>query len=126
MPLRKDIHKVMVLGSGPIVIGQAAEFDYAGTQACRALREEGLEVVLVNSNPATIMTDKAMADKVYIEPMTVEAVQEIIKKERPDSLLPNLGGQTGLNLAMAAMVVQSTGLLDLPRNSRTVRVVPVL
>ena len=100
MPLRKDIHKVMVLGSGPIVIGQAAEFDYAGTQACRALREEGLEVVLVNSNPATIMTDKAMADKVYIEPMTIEAVQEIIKKERPDSLLPNLGGQTGLNLAM--------------------------
>ncbi|MDY3619251.1 carbamoyl-phosphate synthase large subunit [Agathobaculum sp.] len=100
MPLRKDIHKVMVLGSGPIVIGQAAEFDYAGTQACRALREEGLEVVLVNSNPATIMTDKAMADKVYIEPMTIEAVQEIIQKERPDSLLPNLGGQTGLNLAM--------------------------
>ena len=100
MPLRKDIKKVLVLGSGPIVIGQAAEFDYAGTQACRALREEGLEVVLVNSNPATIMTDKAMADKVYIEPMTVEAVQEIIKKERPDSLLPNLGGQTGLNLAM--------------------------
>ena len=100
MPLRSDIKKVMVLGSGPIVIGQAAEFDYAGTQACRALREEGLEVVLVNSNPATIMTDKAMADKVYIEPMTVEAVKEIIKKERPDSLLPNLGGQTGLNLAM--------------------------
>ena len=84
MPLRKDIHKVMVLGSGPIVIGQAAEFDYAGTQACRALREEGLEVVLVNSNPATIMTDKAMADKVYIEPLTVEAVQEIIEKEQPD------------------------------------------
>lgn len=100
MPLRNDIHKVMVLGSGPIVIGQAAEFDYAGTQACRALREEGLEVILVNSNPATIMTDKAMANKVYIEPMTVEAVQEIIKKERPDSLLPTLGGQTGLNLAM--------------------------
>ena len=100
MPLRSDIKKVMVLGSGPIVIGQAAEFDYAGTQACRALREEGLEVVLVNSNPATIMTDKAMADKVYIEPMTVAAVKEIIKKERPDSLLPNLGGQTGLNLAM--------------------------
>ena len=100
MPKRTDIHKVLVIGSGPIVIGQAAEFDYAGTQACRALREEGLEVVLVNSNPATIMTDKAMADKVYIEPMTVEAVQEIIKKEHPDSLLPNLGGQTGLNLAM--------------------------
>ena len=109
MPLRKDIHKVMVLGSGPIVIGQAAEFDYAGTQACRALREEGLEVVLVNSNPATIMTDKAMADKVYIEPMTVEAVQEIIKKERPDSLLPNLGGQTGLNLAMELC---ESGFLD--------------
>ena len=99
----------MVLGSGPIVIGQAAEFDYAGTQACRALREEGLEVVLVNSNPATIMTDKAMADKVYIEPMTVEAVQEIIKKERPDSLLPNLGGQTGLNLAMELC---ESGFLD--------------
>ena len=82
MPLRKDIKKVMVLGSGPIVIGQAAEFDYAGTQACRALREEGLEVVLVNSNPATIMTDKAMADKIYIEPMTIEAVKEIIKKEK--------------------------------------------
>ena len=109
MPLRKDIHKVMVLGSGPIVIGQAAEFDYAGTQACRALREEGLEVVLVNSNPATIMTDKAMADKVYIEPMTVEAVQQIIKKERPDSLLPNLGGQTGLNLAMELC---ESGFLD--------------
>lgn len=100
MPLRKDIKKVMVLGSGPIVIGQAAEFDYAGTQACRALREEGLEVVLVNSNPATIMTDKKMADKVYIEPMTTQVVKEIIKKERPDSILPNLGGQTGLNLAM--------------------------
>ena len=109
MPLRKDIHKVMVLGSGPIVIGQAAEFDYAGTQACRALREEGLEVVLVNSNPATIMTDKAMADKVYIEHNTVEAVQQIIKKERPDSLLPNLGGQTGLNLAMELC---ESGFLD--------------
>ena len=100
MPLREDIKKVMVLGSGPIVIGQAAEFDYAGTQACRALLEEGLEVVLVNSNPATIMTDKAMAHKVYIEPMNTTAVKEIIKKERPDALLPTLGGQTGLNLAM--------------------------
>ncbi len=100
MPLRKDIHKIMVLGSGPIVIGQAAEFDYAGTQACRALMEEGLEVVLVNSNPATIMTDKAMAHKVYIEPMTIPCVKEIIKKERPDSILPTLGGQTGLNIAM--------------------------
>ena len=119
MPLRKDIHKVMVLGSGPIVIGQAAEFDYAGTQACRALREEGLEVVLVNSNPATIMTDKAMADKVYIEPLTVEAVQEIIKKERPDSLLPNLGGQTGLNLAMELC---ESGFLDKMASSSSARI----
>ena len=109
MPLRKDIHKVMVLGSGPIVIGQAAEFDYAGTQACRALREEGLEVILVNSNPATIMTDKAMADKVYIEPMTIPCVEEIIKKERPDSILPTLGGQTGLNIAMDLV---ASGFLD--------------
>ena len=100
MPLRKDIHKVMVLGSGPIVIGQAAEFDYAGTQACRALREEVLEVVLVNSNPATIMTDKDIADRVYIEPLTVEVVEQLIQKEKPDSVLPTLGGQAGLNLAM--------------------------
>ena len=109
MSLRQDIHKVMVLGSGPIVIGQAAEFDYAGTQACRALREEGLEVVLVNSNPATIMTDKAMADKVYIEPMTIPCIKEIIRKERPDSILPTLGGQTGLNIAMELV---AEGFLD--------------
>ena len=100
MPLRSDIKKVLVIGSGPIVIGQAAEFDYAGTQACRALRSEGLEVVLVNSNPATIMTDKAMADKVYIEPLTLDAVKKIIKIEKPDSLLSTLGGQTGLTLSM--------------------------
>ena len=99
MPLNKKLKKVMVIGSGPIVIGQAAEFDYAGTQACRALREEGLEVVLVNSNPATIMTDKAMADKIYIEPLTLETVKRIIKKEKPDSLLSTLGGQTGLTLS---------------------------
>ncbi len=99
MPLRTDLHKVMVIGSGPIVIGQAAEFDYAGTQACRSLREEGLSVVLVNSNPATIMTDINMADKVYVEPLTVEFLTRIIAKERPDGLLPTLGGQTGLNLA---------------------------
>mgnify|MGYP000317368345 CR=1 FL=1 len=86
MPLKKNIKRVMVIGSGPIVIGQAAEFDYAGTQACRALKEEGLEVILVNSNPATIMTDNAMADKIYIEPLTLETVKRIIKKERPDSL----------------------------------------
>ncbi|HWQ74295.1 MAG TPA: carbamoyl-phosphate synthase large subunit, partial [Syntrophomonas sp.] len=100
MPLDQNIKKVMVIGSGPIVIGQAAEFDYAGTQACRALKEEGLEVVLVNSNPATIMTDYAMADQIYIEPMTLETVKRIILKERPDSVLSTLGGQTGLTLSM--------------------------
>ncbi len=100
MPLKKDIKRVMVIGSGPIVIGQAAEFDYAGTQACRALKEEGLEVILVNSNPATIMTDNAMADRIYIEPLTLETVKRIIKKEKPDSLLSTLGGQTGLTLSM--------------------------
>ena len=101
MPRNYDIKKVLVIGSGPIVIGQAAEFDYAGTQACRSLKEEGIEVVLVNSNPATIMTDKNIADKVYIEPLTNEVVEKIIKKEQPDSILPTLGGQAGLNIAMA-------------------------
>ena len=100
MPRRNDIHKVLVIGSGPIIIGQAAEFDYAGTQACQALKEEGIEVVLVNSNPATIMTDTNIADKVYIEPLKAEVVKNIILKEKPDSILPTLGGQTGLNLAM--------------------------
>ncbi|HHV29299.1 carbamoyl-phosphate synthase large subunit [Acetivibrio mesophilus] len=100
MPKRDDVKKVLVIGSGPIVIGQAAEFDYAGTQACRALKEENIEVVLVNSNPATIMTDTNIADKVYIEPLTAEVVKDIILKEKPDSVLPTLGGQTGLNLAM--------------------------
>ena len=100
MPRNNDIKKVLVIGSGPIVIGQAAEFDYAGTQGCLALREEGVEVVLINSNPATIMTDKDIADEVYIEPLTAEFVKKVIKKERPDSLLPILGGQAGLNLAM--------------------------
>jgi carbamoyl-phosphate synthase large subunit len=100
MPKNPNIKKVMVIGSGPIVIGQAAEFDYAGTQACRSLKEEGMEVVLVNSNPATIMTDKDIADKVYIEPLTVPVLEQLIKKEKPDSLLPTLGGQAGLNLAM--------------------------
>ena len=100
MPLRKDIKKVLVIGSGPIVIGQAAEFDYAGTQACRALKQEGLEVILVNSNPATIMTDKAMADKIYIEPLTLDVLKRIIQIEKPDSLLSTLGGQTGLTLSM--------------------------
>ncbi|MEG0216511.1 MAG: carbamoyl-phosphate synthase large subunit, partial [Hungatella sp.] len=100
MPKNPAIRKVLVLGSGPIIIGQAAEFDYAGTQACRSLKEEGIEVVLLNSNPATIMTDKDIADKVYIEPLTLEVVEQLILKERPDSVLPTLGGQAGLNLAM--------------------------
>ncbi len=100
MPRNKKIKKVLVIGSGPIIIGQAAEFDYAGTQACRELKKEGIEVVLINSNPATIMTDKEMADKIYIEPITVKTIKKIIKKEKPDSILPNLGGQTGLNIAM--------------------------
>ncbi|KPK42327.1 MAG: carbamoyl phosphate synthase large subunit [Omnitrophica WOR_2 bacterium SM23_29] len=99
MPRRNDINKVLIIGSGPIIIGQACEFDYSGTQACKALREEGYEIVLVNSNPATIMTDPGMADKTYIEPLTVESLAKIIEKEKPDALLPNLGGQTGLNLA---------------------------
>ena len=100
MPKNQEIKKVLMIGSGPIVIGQAAEFDYAGTQACRSLKEEGVEVVLLNSNPATIMTDKDIADKVYIEPLTVEVVEQLILKEKPDSVLPTLGGQAGLNLAM--------------------------
>ncbi|GER65548.1 carbamoyl-phosphate synthase pyrimidine-specific large chain [Weizmannia acidilactici] len=109
MPKRTDIQKILVIGSGPIVIGQAAEFDYAGTQACLALKEEGYQVVLVNSNPATIMTDTEMADKVYIEPLTAEFVSSIIRKELPDALLPTLGGQTGLNIAME---LAKSGILD--------------
>ena len=101
MPKRKDIHKIMIIGSGPIVIGQACEFDYSGAQACKVLRREGFKVVLVNSNPATIMTDPDFADRTYIEPITPEIVEKIIQAERPDSLLPTLGGQTGLNTAVA-------------------------
>ena len=108
MPKRNDVNKVMVIGSGPIIIGQAAEFDYAGTQACRALKEEGLEVVLVNSNPATIMTDVHIADRVYVEPLNVEFLESVIQKERPDSLLATLGGQIGLNLAIE---LDKTGIL---------------
>ena len=100
MPKRNDLKKILVIGSGPIVIGQAAEFDYAGTQACLALKEEGYEVVLANSNPATIMTDTAIADKVYMEPLTLEYVAKIVRHERPDAIVPGIGGQTGLNLAM--------------------------
>ncbi|HJF20381.1 MAG TPA: carbamoyl-phosphate synthase large subunit [Enterococcus columbae] len=109
MPKRTDIHKILVIGSGPIIIGQAAEFDYAGTQACLALKEEGYEVVLVNSNPATIMTDKEIADKVYIEPITFEFISRILRKEQPDAILPTLGGQTGLNMAME---LAQSGILD--------------
>ena len=109
MPKRTDISKILVIGSGPIIIGQAAEFDYAGTQACLALREEGYEVVLVNSNPATIMTDREIADKVYIEPITYEFLARILRKEQPDAILPTLGGQTGLNMAME---LSKSGILE--------------
>ena len=109
MPKDKNIKKVMVIGSGPIIIGQAAEFDYAGTQACLALREEGLEVVLINSNPATIMTDSHIADKVYIEPLTPDFAAKVIRQEKPDGLLPTLGGQVGLNLAVE---LAEKGILD--------------
>src|SRR5213082_1168220 len=100
MPKRSDIHSVLIIGAGPIVIGQACEFDYSGTQACKALKEEGYRVVLVNSNPATIMTDPEFADRTYIEPITPEVVEKIIEAEKPDALLPTLGGQTALNCAM--------------------------
>ena len=100
MPRRDDIHKILLIGSGPIVIGQACEFDYSGTQACKALREEGYEVVLVNSNPATIMTDPATAERTYIEPLDWRILEKIIAKEKPDAVLPTLGGQTALNLAL--------------------------
>src|SRR5215831_18494703 len=100
MPKRADIHSVLIIGAGPIIIGQACEFDYSGTQACKALKEEGYRVILVNSNPATIMTDPGFADRTYIEPLTVDVLKKIIAQERPDALLPTIGGQTGLNLAI--------------------------
>lgn len=109
MPRRTDLHRILVIGSGPILIGQAAEFDYAGTQACLALKEEGYEVILVNSNPATIMTDRDVADKVYIEPITLEFVSSILRRERPDAIVPTLGGQTGLNMATE---LAKSGILD--------------
>src|SRR5262252_5081995 len=109
MPKRTDIHKILIIGSGPIVIGQACEFDYSGTQACKALREEGYEIVLVNSNPATIMTDPELADRTYIEPLTTEFVASIIRRERPDALLPTLGGQPALNIAVD---LAESGILD--------------
>src|SRR5476651_1654791 len=100
MPKRTDIHSVLIIGAGPIIIGQACEFDYSGTQACKALREEGYRVVLINSNPATIMTDPEFADRTYIEPITAEVIEAIIEREKPDALLPTMGGQTALNAAM--------------------------
>src|SRR5215213_6628693 len=109
MPRRTDIHRILLIGSGPIVIGQVAEFDYSGTQATKALREEGYEVILVNSNPATIMTDPEFADRTYIEPVTPDFVELVIAKERPDALLPTMGGQTALNVAMA---LHERGVLD--------------
>src|SRR5512144_496201 len=109
MPRRDDLKRVLVIGSGPIVIGQAAEFDYSGTQACKALRSEGLEVVLVNSNPATIMTDPEMADRTYVEPLTADLVTPVVAQERPDAVLPTVGGQTALNLAVA---LAERGVLD--------------
>src|SRR3989338_1203382 len=102
MPKRTDIQKILIIGSGPIIIGQACEFDYSGTQACKALKEEGYTVVLINSNPATIMTDPGTADRTYIEPVTVEFLEKVIQKEKPDACLPTLGGQTGLNVAVEA------------------------
>lgn len=131
MPKDLTIKKVLVIGSGPIVIGQAAEFDYAGTQACKALKEEGVQVVLVNSNPATIMTDDNIADRVYIQPLTVEALDYIIDKERPDGILPTLGGQTGLNMAVELkeagilekynVVLLGTSLETIKKKQKTVR-----
>src|SRR5213594_803802 len=110
MPKRDDLHSILVIGSGPIVIGQACEFDYSGTQACKALRREGYRVVLVNSNPATIMTDPEFADATYVEPLTVDSVRGIIERERPDAILPTLGGQTALNLAVG--LVESGALAE--------------
>src|SRR5512142_2006125 len=102
MPRRNDIHRVLIVGSGPIIIGQACEFDYSGAQACKALRADGYRVILINSNPATIMTDPDLADATYVEPLTVQFLDQILARERPDALLPTLGGQTGLNLAVEA------------------------
>ena len=111
MPKRDDLRKVLLIGSGPIVIGQACEFDYSGTQACKALSEEGIEVVLVNSNPATIMTDPGLASRTYVEPLTVDTLTRILERERPDALLPTVGGQTALNLAVT--LAESSVLDDL-------------
>src|SRR5829696_3791644 len=125
MPRRSDIHRILIIGSGPIVIGQGAEFDYSGTQATKALREEGYEVILVNSNPATIMTDPEIADRTYLEPVTPEFVELVIEKERPDALLPTMGGQTALNVAMALHengVLEKYGVELIGANARAISV----
>src|ERR687886_2081610 len=125
MPRRTDIRRVLVIGSGPIVIGQAAEFDYSGTQAAKALREEGFEVILVNSNPATIMTDPEFADRTYIEPVTPDVVAQVIERERPDALLPTMGGQTALNVALALAdrgVLSKYDVELIGANARAIRV----
>jgi hypothetical protein len=130
MPKRTDIHKILIIGSGPIIISQACEFDYSGTQACKALKEEGYDVILVNSNPATIMTDPETADRTYVEPITPEAVEKIIAKDRPDALLPTLGGQTGLNTAVADGWTKLDNVFSLvnptvPGQDFVVQVVPI-
>src|SRR5262245_49544232 len=125
MPRRDDLHRILVIGSGPIVIGQACEFDYSGTQACKALKEEGYEVVLVNSNPATVMTDPGLADRTYVEPLTPEVVARIIERERPDAILPTVGGQTALNLTLAlgeSGVLERFGVQLIGATLRAVRV----
>jgi carbamoyl-phosphate synthase large subunit len=125
MPKRTDLHRILVIGSGPIVIGQAAEFDYSGTQATKALREEGYEVILVNSNPATIMTDPEFADRTYVEPVTPEFVAKVIARERPDAVLPTMGGQTALNVALALHdqgVLGQHGVELIGANARAIRV----
>ena len=118
MPRRTDLHRILVIGSGPIVIGQAAEFDYSGTQATKALREEGYEVILVNSNPATIMTDPEFADRTYLEPVTPEFVEKVIERERPDAVLPTMGGQTALNVALALLRQRRAGEVRLRADRR--------
>src|ERR687884_1984741 len=124
MPRRNDLKRILLIGSGPIVIGQAAEFDYSGTQAVKALREEGYEVILVNSNPATIMTDPEFADRTYIEPVTPDVVAQVIERERPDALLPTMGGQTALNVAMALAdrgVLEKYGVELIGANARAIK-----
>ena len=125
MPKRTDLESILIIGSGPIIIGQACEFDYSGTQACKALREEGYRVILANSNPATIMTDPEFADVTYIEPLNVQALEKIIEKEKPDALLPTLGGQTGLNLSLdlaKAGILEKHGVeLSAPKKRRSIK-----